>query len=296
MQFPKFGFTTIIFSFLLLNVQGAASLCAGFLPENDLKIPVGAKWDGPHSESETGGLTEARYNEVLDQVQRVYSPLVAKAGGVLTIQRWWSDATVNATATREGSHWIVRMNGGLARHPLITADAFAAVVCHEIGHHLGGLPKNRFLWFRQWSTNEGGADYFATLKCLRKVFAEDDNDTIVREQRIDPLARELCEKQFSLNSDQWICQRLSLAAQSLGKMLAQMKKVPEPAFETPDPNVVGKTLMTHPAPQCRVDTYFHGALCPVSDSVDVSETDPATGACLPSASAPVFRPLCWYKN
>jgi len=79
------------------------------------------------------------------------------------------------------------MFGGLARHETMTPDGFATVVCHELGHHLGGVPK-KFSWFgNSWASNEGQADYFGIMKCLRKMFEHEDNVKIVKE--IDDKAR-----------------------------------------------------------------------------------------------------------
>ena len=61
----------------------------------------------------------------------------------LKIEKKWSSATVTAGTYRDirNKQWIINLYGGLARHPLITEDAYALVICHEIGHHIGGAPK-----------------------------------------------------------------------------------------------------------------------------------------------------------
>ena len=125
----------------------------GFLPENDLKISVNAK--------RFGGISEEQFNTVIDKVNDVYAPLVAQEGGTLKIVKNWTDATVNAYAQRQGTTYLVSMFGGLARHETITEDGMALVVCHEIGHHIGGAPKKT--WGSAWASNEGQSDYFATL-------------------------------------------------------------------------------------------------------------------------------------
>src|SRR6476660_3450329 len=92
---------------LALTLTGSVYACSedgstGFLPENDFKIPVGAKT--------LGGLTEAQFNAVIDKVEVLYSPIVSNMGGRLNINRKWTDATVNANATRLGA-WNVNMYG-----------------------------------------------------------------------------------------------------------------------------------------------------------------------------------------
>lgn len=151
--------------FLTLSLAGVAlgargrSACDGFLPPNDLRIPVGSL--------EANGISEAQFNQVLDQVQALYGPIIAARGGRLVINRLWSDSTVNASAERNGGQRIINMYGGLARHDAITQDGLALVACHELGHHLGGAPKFGIFERLDWASNEGQSDYFANLKCLR---------------------------------------------------------------------------------------------------------------------------------
>src|SRR4051812_40125480 len=119
-----------------LSLAGSALTCSqngngGFLPENDFYIPANQK-------GLNGGLTEAQFNAAIDKVETVYAPIIASAGGKLQIDRNWTDGTVNAYASQVGKTWKVAMFGGLARHNTITEDGMSLVVCHEIGHHVGG--------------------------------------------------------------------------------------------------------------------------------------------------------------
>ena len=86
-------------------------------------------------------MTQETFNAVIDSVETIYAPIVAEYGGRLKVERKWDDGTANAYAQRSGSTYKVSMFGGLARHETITPDGFALVVCHEIGHHIGGAPK-----------------------------------------------------------------------------------------------------------------------------------------------------------
>lgn len=276
---------------LTLMLSGTAFTCTedgkeGFLPENDLNIPVNAK--------RTGGLTEAQFNAVIEKVETIYAPLAAQMGGKLKIARKWSDGTVNANATRIGG-WNVNMYGGLARHETITEDGFALVVCHEIGHHMGGAPKVGF-FLNRWASNEGQSDYFATLKCLRKTFLNDDNVKIVRKMNAPKSLIQACTKQWRNLNDSALCIRNGMAGMSVSNLFAAMRNKPEGKFETPDANVVSKTNDSHPAHQCRLDTYFQGALCDVSMNENVSQKDEVEGTCHGSLGHEVgLRPLCWFK-
>ena len=258
----------------------------GFLPENDLSIPVGSKL--------AGGLSEAQFNAVIDKLEVIYAPIVSQMGGRLTINRKWTDATVNANATRMGG-WIVNMFGGLARHNTITEDGFALVLCHEIGHHLGGAPKVGGL-FNRWASNEGQSDYFATLKCLRKAFLNDNNAQAISRMNVPTTLSQACAKAWPNKDDRAICIRSGMAGVSVAGLFAALRNQPEGKFETPDTNVVSRTDDAHPAHQCRLDTYLQGALCEKSFNEDVSQSDEVRATCHGSTGAKVgLRPLCWFK-
>ncbi len=281
-------FVTLILS---LTLAGAVFACAengktGFLPENNMRIPVGMKTNG--------GLTEAQFNSVIQKIETIYAPIVSNMGGKLIVNRKWTDATVNANATRIGG-WVVNMFGGLARHQTITADGFALVLCHEIGHHLGGAPKVSSI-INRWASNEGQSDYFATTKCLRRAFLNDNNDAIVRRLNAPQTLLDACTKAWGNSVDRGICIRNGMAGASVAALFASMRNQPEAKFDTPDSKVVARTDDNHPAHQCRLDTYFQGSLCEISFNEDVSQSDEVRGTCHTKLGHQVgTRPLCWFK-
>lgn len=258
----------------------------GFLPENNHYIPVGMK-------STKGGLSQNQFNSAISRVQAIYAPEVSSMGGKLVIVREWEDGQVNAFASREGKNWKVHMTGGLARHEAITPDALALVVCHEIGHHIGGAPK-KTSW-NGWSSAEGQADYFASLKCLRRVFLNDDNAKIVKAMNPPAELTRACLKSHG-KKERDLCVRIGMAGLSVAKLFQDLSGDKEPSFTTPDKSAVKVTYDRHPATQCRLDTFFQGALCEKSMNESVSQSDEVQGTCHASLGDKVgLRPLCWFK-
>jgi hypothetical protein len=258
----------------------------GFLPKNNLLIPV--------DEKNLTGITEAQFNAVIDQVEAIYSPIVSEYGGKLQVVRKWTDGTVNAYAEQVGTTWKVSMFGGLARHKTITADGFALVVCHELGHHIGGVP---FYSGGDWAATEGQSDYFATAKCLRRVWQSEDNAEAVRNMTVPAILAESCAKQWSDEADKNICIRGGMAGDSVANLFAALSwSAKPPKFDTPDPKEVVRTNENHPATQCRLDTYFQGALCEKSFNEEIGQTDEVSGSCHGSTGHSVgLRPRCWFK-
>ena len=271
---------------ICLLAHRAAVLCDGFLPENDMRIP----FDGLNAQS---GLNEAAFNRVLDRVQEIYGPIVASKGGKLAINRLWRDAKVNASATQMFGTWTINMYGGLARHPAITEEGFALVACHELGHHIGGSPKLTKGLARvglgRWATNEGGADYFATLKCMRLVAPSVKSE-------IDAAAAKACDAAYADPQGRAACRAGALAGQSVAGMFQSFRNGPPVSFTTPNPSIVRVMFDRHPQPQCRLATYFQGALCPKSVAENVSDRDPDAGTCTRRQGFLIgLRPRCWYK-
>ncbi|MES2529384.1 MAG: hypothetical protein V4598_20010 [Bdellovibrionota bacterium] len=280
----------IALTILLSAFSGMAFGCGengGFLPENNMRIPVGAK--------SAGGLTEAQFNAVIDKLEPIYSPIVANRGGKLKINRKWTDETVNANATQFFGTWTVNMFGGLARHEKITADGFALVLCHELGHHLGGAPKVANFMMK-WASNEGESDYFATLKCLRTAWWNDNNERVISKMKAPEALTAACSKAFGDKAERALCVRGGMAGASVAALFAAMRSKPEAQFETPDAGVVTSTNDAHPAHQCRLDTYFQGALCEKAHTEDVSQKEEVQGTCHGSTGHTVgLRPTCWFK-
>lgn len=262
---------------------------ASILPENNQTIPISDKQEG---------LTEAQYNFVINKVEAVYRPIIQRLGFTLTINRLWNDPRVNAGTTKKGKELILNMYGGYARHLLITEDAYALVMCHELGHHLGGLPKKIFESGETgWPSVEGQADYFATLKCLRKVFRQDQNEELVSRLSIPTIVSEKCSRAFTTKWEIAICIRTSIAGLTTSAISADIRQTVPPEIRTPDESIVLETFEAHPLPQCRLDTYFQGSLCEVSSARNLSSEDEAKGTCHQGLGhVEGLRPLCWYKS
>lgn len=265
---------------LITTVSLAHENRAQCIPKNNLHIPISQNFSG---------ITEEEFNTVMDRVEKIYNPIIESFGAKLNVVRSWKDDTVNAQAWQTGKTWNIEMFGGLARHKETTADGMMLVACHELGHHVGGLPKI------QWASNEGQSDYYGSLKCLRKVWAEDNNVEIIANMEIPEIVAKQCETQLKGEEEQAICKRGAIAGMALGRLLGSLGGGKLPKFETPDAKVVKKTNNNHPAAQCRLDTYYAGAYCAADLKIDVSDTDAEVGVCSRKFGQLVgARPLCWY--
>lgn len=263
-----------------------SNLCRGYFPPNTLNIPTGFRALG------AGGLSEAQFNDVLDRLQAIYTPIFAAKGARLEIGRLWSNGEVNAFADRVNNVWSINMFGGMARHPKNTEEGFAMVACHEIGHHIGGAPQYR----GDWASNEGESDYYSTAKCLRFFYEHEDNEAWARTATIDPLAVQRCSSQFSDRNEALICMRATVGAQALAAIMSELDGSGKLAqLSTPDKKVVPRTSDMWPESQCRMDTVFSAATCTVDKTIELGEKDARIGACNQGVEPFGWRPNCWFR-
>lgn len=255
---------------LLMLPHVERHLCDGFIPANDFHIPKEA----------TSGISEEQFNTVLIKFKSMYAPIVSQHGADLVLRSLWSNTTVNSDTTVSGSDWIINAYGGLARYKGMTPDAYTLVLCHEVGHHLAGFPR-----VISWASNEGQSDYFSTMKCARKMF----RDSGIRRIGVPSRIEQACQ-------GSGVCERSMVAGLQLAGVLADLGGEGAVSVDSPSTAIVTRTYNNHPAAQCRFDTYFNGAVCPVSSDIEFSTTEPKQGACSEEAGETRgVRPHCWYK-
>ena len=267
------------------------TLCRGIVEENNWQIPV--------TPFQAGGVSKSKYNAVLDQFERKFKPVVSQMGKRLDLRRLWDDPTVNATATQSGNTYTINMFGGLARHHEMTADGLMMITCHELGHHLGGAPKYEGGWWsNDWASVEGQSDYYASLRCLRQVWTASENFAWYEGATIDSSAKDECERTWNTQTEEQLCMRTAMTGKAVASFFKSIRyESRSPRFDSPDATVVSRTDSSHPATQCRLDTYYQGALCVHDMNVALSKTNPKTGTCSGhyEVSNHGARPRCWFK-
>lgn len=271
---------------------------ATILPKNDLHL---------QDRLTNGNITEQQFNEISDKIVEMWKPLAKLHGAELTVEKRWRDSTVNAYANQQGNQWRVHMFGGLARRPEVTADGFALVVCHELGHHFGGYAFHE----GTWAASEGQSDYWATQTCARRIWGKslEKNAALVRKSR--PHLADACDSVWKTPDEKNLCARVTEAGLSLAKLLGALGGEVPPRIDTRDKSEVKKTNTAHPRAQCRLDTYLHGALCTQSFDLKIipgkhgdsnsntaeAELESARYSCMERNNFKVgYRPRCWFKE
>lgn len=294
----------------LLAVTGcflfATSAFATFIDPKDIKNPYQVF---SHRDA---NMTEQEFNDVIEKARTFYEPIVASHGGKLQINGKWGDDTLNAYAQQFFGTWSVNMFGGLARHPEMTLDGFAMVLCHELGHHLAGFSfRKGFGGFGgTWAANEGQSDYFAAHSCARELWKDETAVNASFIGQIPESATASCDANWESEEDRNLCYRINAGGESLARVLSALAEDPtQPEFDTPSASVVSKTDDNHPAAQCRLDTTYAASLCAADFDPDVipgKELSDPFGLAAEKESAQYtcthhgqftegLRPRCWFK-
>lgn len=185
--------------------------------------------------------TKREFNAVLGVLLRELTPVAAGEGRTLEIQADYAAEWAQAFARRWETDQLV-VYGGVARVPGATTDSLALMVCHEAGHLYGGIPysdaHNRL-------SGEGQADFWGAAACWTRVAPHLPPRTAGREA-------------FTLCAGDELCARGAEAGLVMGAFFAGNRGLPVPRFNTPDGSVAVRTVLTHPVPQCRLDTLLAG--------------------------------------
>jgi hypothetical protein len=265
---------------------------------------------------------EAEFRQIVSHIQQTFAPKVTALGGKLSVSGDWRNEKLNAGARQQFGTWQVQITGGLARRPELTPDGFTLILCHELGHHLGGfafsgteLPIENPLPIpipigEVWAATEGQADYFATHVCTHKIWAADVAKNAEFRKTATPIMKEACNTAWSTENEQNLCYRALAATESMILTMATLMKKPVPVYETPDTTVVDKTNPKHPPVQCRMDTSLQGAICTQlfndtiipgkkvsagTGSIDAEKESAANSCTAASGHSVGLRPACWFK-
>lgn len=239
-------FIITLITFFASVACAAAGPC---YPTNNIYLPDGVL---------PSAIARYDYDNMLNKFEQFWNPQLALRGQKLDIKRKWADGTVNADTYPEGMNIVINAYGGFPRYPGMTIDAYQLVICHELGHHLGGAPHYSDA---MWASVEGEGDYFSTL---------------------------VCAKVMGMSAA-----RIRAAAIVLSKSLARMSGDRIPSPSTPDRSVVRRTDENHPGAQCREDTLLNGLACPYKGPL--SNRDPRVNSCYNYLSGVGVRPRCWFK-
>lgn len=211
-------------------------------------------------------ISEKQFLEIGQKVAALYEPTIKKQGNTLLLRMLWNDTKMAYANNhvQEYNTYEVTITGDYSQVKGLTPDGFSLIVCHEFGHLFGGAPYATV--YR--ASYEAQADYYSTLKCFKKLVAQDYNLVFVLKQgeRITDEMRNLCGKVYSRwESDYYVCLRGMLAAENLIRSHNPDAKVS--VAKKDSQKIEYNDFWHYGSPQCRLDGLVAGLLCNAKGAV-----------------------------
>jgi hypothetical protein len=170
-------------------------------------------------------LTSIEMKSMEDTVGRFESTMLPKipSDHEIIIRLEALSPRVNAEIVKENGSVSIVVWGGMLSHPKMSPATLNLLLCHELGHYLGGPPlKSR----TGWSSTEGQSDYYSTSNCL---------------------------KDLGVDETQFINSAIALTA-----IYAEATQQLPPHLEECDQTVATRMNYGYPTIQCRLDTLIAG--------------------------------------
>ncbi|WP_437578894.1 hypothetical protein [Sorangium sp. So ce887] len=300
-------------TFLAVAIATSAIMGCSSPPAEDLgedldgvEAPIMAlAGDEPVSESEVKLIVEG--------VAAAYAADAQAHGAQFTVRVMGSSTHIDIAEDRT---WNIVVGTDFFRAGL-TRDLATFIGCHEVGHALGGFPfkdgpPQRTQvdglaegQFGTVSASEGQADYFASKDCLARIWGDDIDENSAYRTRVSPATQARCDGVWASDAERDLCYRVAAVANDFGIWLGRTPA----STDTPSTRVLTGTNVNNMAAQCRVDTIFAGALCPVRNPgadipglvppyarlVEIDPTVEADAAYAACAEGPGARPRCWFR-
>ncbi len=217
--------------------------------------------------------------QLLGTLQSIFYPALQARGAAKLIWNFdWNQNYVGAGSSfsQDLNEFSILLYGGQIRIPKSNFEVLATTLCHELGHFLGGSPKQIFFLGKEdWSSSEGQSDWFASKECLPKVY---DQFIVSNPSFLTYHNQEVTEVFCNTVKDVRKCQWILGAVESWAQVLSQIyeSNSHSPSLQDMAIEIAHETLTTkYPTMQCRLDTLKEGAFC--TDRI-------------------CSRPACWFKK
>lgn len=228
-------------------------------------------------------------SQLMSFIQQTYQLQIKSTppNATLNWQFDWNQPYLGAGSTLYNNMFSIMLWGGYVRAPQSSFEVIALTLCHEVGHYLGGSPKQKIdSPTGDWASAEGQADWFATQSCLPLVFDYFKKNHFQSLNYIYPnLTKKIClQLDQHLNAQQLEkCQWLVGSSAQFGEFV-QLHFAKDVAVPSIDKNATERPQQTlystYPSLQCRVDTLKQGALCAISSLIQKKSV--------------CVRPSCWF--
>ncbi|MDD0852822.1 hypothetical protein HBN50_06935 [Halobacteriovorax sp. GB3] len=126
--------------------------------------------------------------KVMDHLFSIYEVEMQK-NLPLRVELNWDSDKAQASIGQNDKEVHATVHGGLARLKYMSTDSLALILCHEIGHIIGGAPMVQPS--RKYSS-EAQSDYFANKTCFKRYMKSTSTES---EMNLTPEEKRLCPEE-----------------------------------------------------------------------------------------------------
>lgn len=196
----------------------------------------------PTDKPQNTEITITKFYVVPSTIINLYKTEIDELNYPLVLNADWNSPYFGAGVSLYDNAYRLMILGGMTRMKGMTEDIYAAVVCHELGHLLGGDPKQTITG-AEWASAEGQADHFSASQCLPRYFKnlgiKDENEI---SKRVEKAGFDFLNMASQIESD------------PKNKIIKRMK------VNLP---IVSETIINrYPTNQCRYETYRNNKVRP----------------------------------
>lgn len=239
---------------------------------------------------------KADYLKITNALSSLYSQKIADQGGRLKFVLSETDGVPNAyAAKRSEGNWEITVISSFLSLSHQTPPTLGIILCHEIGHFLGGKPyvvgKQMTAAVRAWAPKkmsvEGQADYFATSECIKSLEKKLPDLFVNNKGLLNLPSAQECQRSYTNEKEIKVCNEILTASYQtilVYQQILDQLQIPSTFFAKLENSSSERTLDyvgEYPELDCRYETFIKGTLC---SSLNVNECDDSKWA----------RPACWF--
>lgn len=240
--------------------------------------------------------TAEDYEFVRNKFLEIYGPIINEVNGTIFQINLTDDYPDNLGGI-DYANGVAHIDVGSEVHlnNTINLESYTAVLCHEIGHFMGGYPKKkRGDDGDSWASKEGQSDYYAAAVCLKKMLPH--VPLLGRKIIVPEVTTAKCKQVYKTTDEVALCERIANASYEMVFSIYSIfhkfgddgKYHYKPSLTQQESKYLGD--VEYPNVQCRLDTMVAASLC--TEKVGNGKD----GICNKEEGYTIgLRPACWYK-
>lgn len=228
------------------------------------------------SQKSFASVSKDDYLTLTNALSSIYGKKIEASNNTLKFTLKNSDQAPNAYASKSSEGlWEVTVISSLLALKEQTTASLGIILCHEVGHFLGGepyvvgiqlTPAVRSRAPKKMSC-EGQADYFATSECMKALALKVPELFKGNEGLLNPMVNQYCAESYLENKDISLCQETLIASYQATLVYQKIMdglNVPASFLGKIDNESTDRTLNNvgeYPSLDCRYETFIKGTLC-----------------------------------